>query len=119
MPYRITPTLGPQVDEVFPTTGPYWDNQLAVISINGVDIQPSYETGTIVRGSDGGEYLFVEASGTITATSNTGTQVALTKAGDNYTAASGSDGWYTPPGKALAAGEFVHVRRGAWNALPA
>lgn len=119
MAFRITPSLGPQIDEVFPTTGPYWDNQLANISINGVTIEPSYKLGSVVRGSDGGEYLFVKASGTIAATSDTGTQVALTRVGDGYTADTGSGGWYTPPDSAVATGEYVHVRRGAWNANPA
>lgn len=119
MAKRITPTLGPQIDEVFPTTGPYWDNQLAGISINGVTIEPSYKLGTVVRGSDGGEYLFVKASAIIASTATTGTQVALTRVGDGYTAETGSGGWYTPPASALAANEYVHVRRGAWNAVPA
>lgn len=119
MAFRITPTLGPQIDEVFPTTGPYWDNQLAGVSIGGVTIEPSYKLGTVVRGSDGGEYLFVKASAIIASTANTGTEVILTRVGDGYTAATGSGGWFTPPASAVANGEYVHVRRGAWNANPA
>lgn len=118
MVFRITPSLGPQVDELFPTSGPYWDNQLAGISIGGVTIEPSYKLGSVVRGSDGGEYIFVRASAAIANTANTGTQVALTRVGDGYTVATGSGGFWTPPG-AVAIGEYIHVRRGAWNAIPA
>ena len=119
MDFRITPSLGPAVEEVFPTTGPYWDNQLALISISGVTVDPSYKTDTVVRGSAAGELIFVKASAAVAATATTGTQVTLTRVGDGYTIATGSGGFYTPPASAVALGEFVHVRRGAWDALPA
>lgn len=119
MAFRITPSLGPQIDEAFPTTGPYWDNQLAVISINGVTIEPSYKLGSVVRGSDGGEYFFVKASAALAGTASTGTQVTLSRVGDGYTAATGSGGFWTPPNTPVAEGGFVHVRRGGWNAVPA
>lgn len=105
MVYRITPNLGPDIDQVGPL---YYDNGQPGIS---------YQLGTVVRGSDGGEYYWVQASANIAATNTTGTQVSLTFPA--YTVATGSGGFYTPPGVAIAEGEYVHVRRGAYNATPA
>lgn len=117
MAFRITPSLGPQIDEVFPDTGPYWDNQLAGISVNGVTIEPSYKLGSVVRGSDGGEYFFVKASASVSGTATTGTAVNITFPA--YTIAAGGSTYYTPPDTPVAEGEYIHVRRGAWNAIPA
>ena len=62
-PFRTTPQLGPQLDDVF-TGLPYWDN-------NGVS-EPSYRLGNKELGSDGREYWFVQASADIAATATTG-----------------------------------------------
>lgn len=117
MAKRITPTLGPDLDQVWPATGAYWDNQLANTSISGVTLQPSYELGTVVRGDDGGEYYYVKASAAITGTATTGTAVNITFPA--YTIAAGGSTFYTPPDTPVAEGGFVHVRRGAFNATPA
>ena len=105
MVFRITPSLGPDVEQVGPL---YFDAGQPGVS---------YELGTVVRGSDGGEYHLVQASAAIAATANTGTQVAITFPAN--TIATGTGGFYTRPGVAVASGETVHVRRGAWNAVPA
>lgn len=105
MVFRITPSLGPDVEQVGPS---YFDAGQPGIS---------YELGTVVRGSDGGEYHWVLASADIAATADTGTQVAITQA--THTIATGTGGFYTKPATAVASGEYVHVRRGAWNAVPA
>lgn len=115
MPFRITPSLGPQVDTVYEPM-PHWDSQLTVEGAP-TDVEPSYKLGSIVRGDDGGEYIFVQASADIAATADTGTQVTLTFAG--HTVATGSGGFYTPPATAISDGDYLHVRRGAWNANPA
>lgn len=104
MVFRITPSLGPDIEQKGPG---YYDLD-----------QPraSYQPGSVVRGSDGGEYFWMQASGAIAATATTGTQVALNFA--NKTVATGTGGFWTPPGVAVASGEYVHVRRGAYNVTP-
>lgn len=106
--FRASPDLGPGLTAVIDVPAHY-DTIGAT--------KPSYQVGTQVVGSDGGEYWFVEASANIAATANTGTQVVLTFPG--YTVATGTGGFYTPPGQAILAGQFFHVRKGAWNAAPA
>lgn len=105
MVYRITPSLGPDVEQVGPL---YFDNGQPGVS---------YELGSVVRGSDGGEYHYVRAAGTIAATAATGTQVTLAFPANTIT--TGTGGFYTKPGTTVAIGDTVHVRRGAWNAVPA
>jgi type 1 fimbria pilin len=105
--FRASPDLGPGITEVIDRPAHY-----DVLSADG----PSYQVGTQVTGSDGAEYWFVKASADIDATADTGTQVTLTFPA--YTVATGSGGFYTPPGQAITAGQFFHVRKGAWNAAP-
>lgn len=107
-PFRITPSLGPDLTQKF---APYafYDGANA--------IPPSYQIGSVVSGVDGGEYYWAVASADIAATATTGTQVVLTQA--THSIATGTGGFYTPPGLAVVTGECVHVRRGAWNAIPA
>lgn len=106
--FRASPDLGPGLTAVYddPT---FYDVQGSTV--------PSYQLGTQVTGSDGGEYWFVQASADIAATADTGTQVAVTFPA--WTVATGSGGYYTPPGQAITSGQFFHVRKGAWNAAPA
>lgn len=107
MVFRTTPQLGQQLDDVGAN---YWD-ELPNITI------PSPKPGNKELGSDGGEYWFVTASANIAATATTGTQVTLTFPA--FTVATGSGGFYTPPGTAVKEGEALWVRRGAYNAAPA
>lgn len=115
IPFRTTPQLGPQLDDVFDGL-PYWDQGLG-IGTPAVDASPSYKLGNKEIGNDGGEYFWVKASANISATANTGTQVTITFPA--YTVATGSGGFYTPPGVAITSGQYFHVRRGAYNAVPA
>jgi hypothetical protein len=113
VPFRTTPQLGPQLDDVF-TGLPYWDmgiNELAT------DLEPSYKLGNVEMGDDGGEYIWVKASANIAATATTGTQVTITFPA--YTVATGAGGFYTPVNTAITSGQYFHVRRGAYNAVPA
>ena len=105
MTNHITPSLGPDFNQV---GLPYFDAG-----------QPgaSPELGTVMRGQDGGEYFWVQASAAIAATANTGTQVTLTFPA--FTVATGAGGFYTFPGRAAASGDRLWVRRGAFNAAPA
>lgn len=107
MPFRTTPQLGPQIDDVFSGL-PYWD-------LTGVT-EASYRLGNKEIGSDGGEYFWVRASADIASTATTGTQVTITFPA--YTVATGAGGFYTPPATAITNGQYFHVRRGAYNAVP-
>jgi len=115
VPFRTTPQLGPQLDDVF-TGLPYWDGSLGV-SGAVTDASPSYKLGNVEMGNDGGEYFWVKASADIAATATTGTQVTITFPA--YTVATGAGGFYTPPATAITNGQYFHVRRGAYNAVPA
>ncbi len=106
-PYRVTPQLGPQLDEVF--TQAYYDPAVTPTIA-------SPRLGNTEMGNDGGEYFFVKASADIAATATTGTQVTITFPA--YTVATGAGGFYTKPATAVTNGQFLWVRRGAFNALP-
>ncbi len=108
VPFRTTPQLGPQLNEVFPTL-PYWD------ALAGITI-PSYKPGNKEVGSDGHDYVWVQASAAIAATPTTGTQVILTETATNMAAATGAGGYYTLPGLAIPINGWTHVRKGAANA---
>lgn len=112
-PFRTTPQLGPQLNEVF-TNLPYWDTQLGVGS--STTPSPSYKLGNKEVGNDGADYIWVQASAVIAATSGTGTGVTITVPA--YTVATGGTTWYTPPGVAIASGQYFHARRGAYGSAP-
>lgn len=109
-PFRITPSLGPDVTQKFAPQA-FYDGGNAVTTTT-----PSYQLGSVVRGVDGGEYFWSVATADIAATATTGTQVTLTVATKSI--ATGAGGFWTPPGLAILTGECVHVRRGAWNVNP-
>lgn len=118
VPFRTTPNLGPQLDDVF-TGLPYWDMTGVTDAgtvVSGVS-SPSYKLGNVEMGNDGGEYIWVQASANIAATATTGTQVTITFPA--YTVATGAGGFYTPVNTAITSGQYFHVRRGAYNAVPA
>jgi hypothetical protein len=113
--FRTTPSLGPALGDVYPAM-PFWDSQLGVSSGGVATAEASYRLGNVEMGSDGGEYIFVRASAAIASTPSTGTQVTITYPA--YTVATGAGGFFTEPGRAVASGDFIHVRRGAHNAVP-
>ena len=113
--FRTTPNLGPALNTVYPAM-PFWDSQLGVSSGGVSTAEASYRLGNVEMGSDGGEYIWVKASAIIAATAATGTQVTITYPA--YTVATGVGGFFTEPDKTVAAGDFIHVRRGAHNAAP-
>lgn len=120
VPFRTTPQLGPQLDDLFVGL-PYWDltgiaGATAVATpLSGIT-SPSYKLGNVEMGDDGGEYFWVKASADIAATATTGTQVTITFPA--YTVATGAGGFYTPVNTAIVTGTYFHVRRGAYNAVP-
>lgn len=117
VPFRTTPQLGPQLDDVF-TGLPYWDaiGPMDGATIVGGPTSPSYKLGNVEHGDDGREYFWVQASANIAATATTGTQVVITVPG--YTVATGAGGFYTPVNTAIVSGQYFHVSRGAKNAVP-
>lgn len=106
MAYSITPSLG--IDLSYVGDKPYYDDNSDA---------PTPALGSVVKGSDGGEYYFVKASADIASTASTGTQVTITFPA--YTVATGSGGFYTPAATAITSGQYLWVRRGADNAVPA
>lgn len=86
-PFRTTPSLGPDLTQVVTAASGSW-----------YDSEGSPQLGDTCFGSDGREYMWVEASATIVDAASPGTQISLTvTAYDNITAATGSGGWYAPP----------------------
>ena len=110
MVFRITPSLGPDVEQVI-TAPAFYDG--------GNVTSPSYQLGSVVRGSDGGEYYWVTASADISATNTTGTEVDMTFATHSVATKAGAGGFWTRPATAIKKDQFFWVRRGAWNANPA
>lgn len=106
IPFRTTPQLGPQLNEVF-TGLPYWD---ALANIT----QPSYKLGNKEVGNDGHDYVWVQASANIAAAASPGTQVAITEPA--FTAAAGSGGYYAPVA-GVTSGQYFHARKGVIGAL--
>lgn len=99
MAFRITPSLGPDVEQV----GPHY--------FDAAQPGASYQLGSKVVGSDGHDYVYVQASAGIAATPTTGTEITITEPA--FTAAAGAGGFFTPPGVAIASGQFFHARKGA------
>lgn len=119
VPFRTTPQLGPQLDDVFVGL-PYWDlsnvQGAGGTTVSGIT-EPSYKLGNRESGNDGAVYIWVQASAAIASTATTGTQVAITAPA--YTAATGTGGWYSPPGVAVPSGAYFHARLGAYGTAPA
>ena len=95
MAFRITPSLGPDVDQVEQQF--YWDsNNPATVS---------YKLGTKVVDNEGRDRLFLKAGGAIAAD----TQIDIDD--ENYEATTGgTSGWYTKA--AVAEGDLFHAVRG-------
>lgn len=119
IPFRTTPQLGPQLDDVFVGL-PYWDltgiQGVTALSapVSGVT-SPSYRLGNKEVGNDGADYLWVQASADIAAGGSGGTELAITLPG--FTAAAGTQGWFAPPSLAVAEGSYFHARRGAYGSV--
>lgn len=114
MVFRATPQLGPGLEDVYDAPA-YFDGQLVGV----IDAEVSPQLGTVERGSDGGEYFWVQASADIAATATTGTEVDMTFATHSVATKAGAGGFWTPPATAIKEDQFFWVRRGAWNANPA
>lgn len=100
-PFRITPSLGPDLWQVGAPY--YWD----LIAANPVN--PSYQLGSVVVGNDGHEYVHVK-NGTTALAANA--RINLTEA--TWTAAADVAGTHVGPAVAVPAGAFFHARRFAF-----
>jgi|SRR5690606_38744668 len=103
MVFRTTPQLGPGLHDVHGAPA-YFDAQGAT------DVSP--QLGTVEKGSDGSEYVWVKASANISATQTTGTEVDLNTSTWTIATKQGAGGYFTPPNKAVAQGEFTWARKG-------
>ena len=95
MAYRITPSLGPDLEQH--ATQFYWDL--------GFPDDPTYALGSKVIGSDGHEYVLVEAAANI---ASAGTAVTFNET--TWVATAGA-GTYETPVAGILAGEFFHMRK--------
>ena len=75
-----------------------------------VDDTPRINLGTVVRGDDGYQKIYVKASAAIAAAAAPGTQVTVTAPA--MTAATGAGGWYAPP-SGVASGKFFWANKNA------
>jgi len=105
-PYRITPSLGPDLWQTSPEF--YWDTISK--KVGDTAVIASYQQGSSVVGQDGHTYVFVRTVGSIAS----GATVVLTEPA--MTVATGAGAYtapVTPGAVAIPAGSFVHVRRTA------
>lgn len=97
-PFRTNTSLGPNLSQVVPATGSWYDP-------NGV-VSP--KVGDWSVGDDGHSYVFVKASATIAAAASPGTAVTITEPA--MTAAAGAGG-FTAPTAGVASGAFFWARK--------
>lgn len=98
MVFRTTPQLGPDLE----SKGPYhWDYQ------PGVDV--SYRLGNKETGSDGHEYVMVQAGATLAANAT----VSINET--TWVATAGAGGFTVPAAltNGVVSGDFFHARRTA------
>src|SRR3546814_5121401 len=98
MAFRTTPQLGPALDAVIPAGDVWYD-------LPGKGTIGSPQLGTKEIGSDGREYIGVQAGGNIAAT----TQIAISAAFEATTG--GSNGYFTQ-GTAVAGRDVFWARLG-------
>lgn len=106
MAFRTTPSLGPGIETVIPANQVWFD-------IPGAMTLISPRLGSKVQGSDGHDYVLVQASATIAAAAAPGTQVTITEPA--FTAAAGAGGFYAPNStiapSGVPSGGFFWARR--------
>lgn len=117
-PFRITPNLGPDLHQVVKSDQAWYEGAGRGAAGAGQAMSP--QTGVTAFADNGREYMWVEASGSITVASSPGTQVTLTDNGASadprFTVAAGSGGWYAPHSGfytgTLVAGDRFWVAKG-------
>ncbi|WP_376711071.1 hypothetical protein [Pseudochrobactrum lubricantis] len=93
MSHRITPTLGPDVEQHADKY--YWD-----LNSSGA---PSYPLGTMVKGSDGHDYIHVKAGADLAKDA----EVQINET--TFVASAGAGGFKVPV--AVKSGESFHAKR--------
>lgn len=97
-PFRTNPSLGPNLYQVVKDDLAWYEG--AGRGANGTGQVMSPQTGDLSRGDDGRDYMWVQASGTITVAASPGTQVSVTDNGvgtdPRFTVATGAGGFYAP-----------------------
>jgi hypothetical protein len=89
-PYRTTPQLGPDLNQVVHASpGVWYDGAKQIASPNSGDIE---------WGNDGREYMWVQASAAVPIIAAPGTQLTVTVNATEpvMTVAPGTGGWYGP-----------------------
>lgn len=117
-PFRTNPTLGPNLWQVVKDDQAWYEGAGRGAAGAGQVMSP--QTGDTAMGDDGRQYMWVQASGSITVAASPGTQVSLTvnAAGSDprVTAAAGAGGWYAPHTGyytgTIAAGDRFWVAKG-------
>ena len=108
MAFRITPSLGPGLEVVIPAAQVWFD-------VPGGSQLISPRLGSKCVGSDGKDYVLVQASASIAAAAAPGTQVTITEPA--FTAAAGAGGFYAPNStvapSGVPSGAFFWARKGA------
>lgn len=106
VPFRTTPQLGPQLDDVFVGL-PYWD----LTGVQGVNdlvasgiTTPSYKLGNRETGNDGHDYIWVQNGAVALAAS-----AAVTIDEETWVATAGAGG-ATAPAVAVPANAYFHAR---------
>lgn len=106
VPFRTSPQLGPQLDDVFVGL-PYWDltgvQGVTDLVVSGVT-EPSYRLGNRETGNDGHDYIWVKNGATALAAS-----AAVTINETTWVATAGAGG-ATAPAVAVPAGAYFHAR---------
>ncbi len=107
MAFRITPSLGPGIETVIPA-GQVW------FDVPGAQALISPRLGSKCVGSDGRDYVLVQASAAVAAAAAPGTQVTITEPA--FTAAAGAGGFYAPNStlapSGVPIGAFFWARKG-------
>jgi hypothetical protein len=94
-PFRVNHNLGPDLFQVVKANNVWYEG--AGREAGGLGQVGSPQLGDVAFGDDGRQYVWTEASATITVAASPGTQVELTYAGpDDVTAAAGTGGFYAP-----------------------
>lgn len=99
-PFRTNPSLGPNLSQTV-ANGAVWYDPKNIVSP---------KVGDTSVGDDGHQYVFVQASATITAAAAPGTAVTITEPA--MTAAAGAGGFNAPTG-GVANGAFFWARKSA------
>lgn len=99
-PFRINPSLGPNLSQKVSPTGVWYDAASRVSPV----------VGDWSVGDDGHSYVWVRASALIAAAASPGTQVTITEPA--MTAAAGAGGFYAPVA-GVASGDYFWARKGA------